>query len=171
MSADGSPPATPKAGKTYYLPKGLHARLKAAWWATREQPTLSGVVAAVFDSESDRLEQQYNDGHAFPLASAALGPRARRVDGESHTYYLDLAVHQRFVSAWAGTRTQSGAAASVSALAAGALEAEAARLERERNGGEPFPPAPTRARGVDPKAARQQGERMSAIWEKRRSKE
>lgn len=170
MPADSSPQAAAKAGKTYYLPKGLHARLKAAWWATREHPTLSALVASVLDSESARLERQLNNGQPFPIASAPLGPRARGVDGESHTYYIPLAVHQRFVSAWAGARGEHLAAASVSALAAELLEAEAGRLEQEFNEGEPFSPAPPRARGVDPTAARRQGEIMSEIWQQRRSK-
>lgn len=169
MPADGSPQAAAKAGKTYYLPKGLHARLKAGWWATREHPTLSAVVSSVLESETDRLEREHNDGQPFPIATAPLGPRARGVDGESHTYYLPLAVHERFVSAWAGTRTQPDAAASVSARAAELLEAEAARLERAFNDGQPFPPAPPGARGVDPAVARQQGETMAKIWQKRRS--
>ena len=127
-------------------------------------------MSSVFETESARLEREHNDGHPFPIATAPLGPRARGVDGESHTYYLPLAVHERFVSAWAGTRTQPDAAASVSARAAELLEAEAARLEREFNAGNLFPPAPPGARGVDPAVARQQGETMSRIWQKRRSK-
>lgn len=169
MSADGSPQIPAKAGKTYYLPKGLHARLKAAWWATQEQPTLSTLVASVFEVESDRREIAFNDGRPFPTATAPLGPRARGVDGESHTYYLPVSVHERFVSAWAGTRSRPNAAASVSALASVVLEAEADRLERTFNNGEAFPPAPPRARGVDPQAARRQGEKMSELWLKRRS--
>ena len=169
MPADGTPQSADRAGKTYYLPKGLHARLKAAWWATREHPTLSAAVASVFDSESTRREREFNSGKPFPIAAAPLGPRARGVDGESHTYYIPVAVHERFVSAWVGTRAEEPAAASVSALAAELLEAEAARLERDFNNGEPFPPAPPRARGVDPTAARRQGEIMSEIWQQRRS--
>lgn len=169
MSANGSPQTAAKAGKTYYLPKGLHARLKAAWWATREHPTLSAVVASVFETESSRREREFNGGKPFPIAAAPLGPRARGVDGESHTYYIPLTVHERFVSSWVGTRAEQPVAASVSALAAELLEAEAARLEREFNEGRPFPPAPPRARGVDPTAARRQGEIMSEIWQQRRS--
>ncbi len=169
MPANGSPQTAAKAGKTYYLPKGLHARLKAAWWATREHPTLSAVVASVFETESARREREFNDGQPFPIAAAPLGPRARGVDGESHTYYIPLTVHERFVSSWVGTRTEQPAAASVSALAAELLEAEADRLERQFNDGQPFPPAPPRARGVDPTAARRQGEIMSEIWQQRRS--
>ena len=75
MPADGSPQAAAKAGKTYYLPKGLHARLKAGWWATREHPTLSAVVSSVLESETDRLEREHNDGQPFPIATAPLGPR------------------------------------------------------------------------------------------------
>lgn len=170
MSADGSPQNPAKAGKTYYLPKGLHARLKAAWWATQEQPTLSALVTSVFEAESDRRELTFNDGRPFPTATAPLGPRARGVDGESHTYYLPVTAHERFVSVWAGTRTQPNAAASVSAFASELLEAEADRLERTFNNGEAFPPAPPRARGVDPQAARRQGEKMAELWQKRRSK-
>jgi hypothetical protein len=169
MSADGSPQDPVKAGKTYYLPKGLHARLKAAWWATQEHPTLSALVASVFTAESERRELAFNDGLPFPTATAALGPRARSVDGESHTYYLPVSVHERLVSAWAGTRSHPAAAASVSALASEVLEAEADRLERRFNNGEPFAPAPIRARGVDPQAARRQGEKMAELWQKRRS--
>ena len=171
MSADGSPQNPAKAGKTYYLPKGLHARLKAAWWATQEQPTLSALVASVYEAESDRRELAFNDGRPFPTATATapLGPRARGVDGESHTYYLPVTVHERFVSAWAGTRLQPNATASVSALASEVLKAEVDRLERTFNDGEAFPSAPIQARGVDPQAARQQGEKMSDLWRKRRS--
>lgn len=170
MCAVGSPHNVPKAGKTYYLPKGLHARLKSAWWATQEQPTLSALVASVFETESSRRELACNDGRPFPAATATLGPRARGVDGESHTYYLPVAVHERFVAAWAGSRTRTDAAASVSALASEILEAEAERLERTFNNGESFPPAPPGARGVDPQAARRQGEKMAVLWQKRRSK-
>ncbi|MFH8253049.1 hypothetical protein ACH3VR_21965 [Microbacterium sp. B2969] len=127
------------------------------------------MVVSVFETESARREREFNDGQPFPIVAAPRATRARGVDGESHTYYLPLSVHERFVSAWVGTRTEQPVAASVSALAAELLEAEADRLEREFNDGQPFPPAPPGARGVDPTAARRQGEIMSEIWQQRRS--
>ena len=60
--------------QTYYLPVALHARLKAAWWSTREEPegepALAGLVEVAFMREADRLEQLYNEGAPFPPAPA-----------------------------------------------------------------------------------------------------
>ena len=169
MPADDSPQPAARAGKTYYLPKGLHSRLKAAWWATREHPTLSAAVASVFTSTAGQLEREHNAGQPFPAVDALLVRRTRGVDGESHTYYIPVETHDRFVAAWAGTRSHPAAAASVSALAAEALEAETVRLEEHFNGGAPFPPAPESARGFDPTTARRQGVIMSEIWQQRRA--
>lgn len=169
MPGVGSPAPTGSAGKTYYLPEGLHPRLKAAWWATQEQPTLGALVAEIFDREASRLEAEYNMGHPFPPASSSLSARAARGQRLSHSYYIPIATHARLTAAWAGTRDLPDAAASVSDLVARLLEAEAERLESAFNGGQPFPAAPQRARGVDPEAARRQSEKLAALWRKKKA--
>lgn len=161
------------AGKAYYLPVGLHARLKAAWWATRDQedsaPTLGLLVTRAFNRAVVELQNDHNSGAMFPPGAATLRHRGGRGDHESHSYFLPVSTHQKLVDAWAATRTTADGAPSVSNLAARILAAEADRLERMHNSGEPFDPAPRGARGVNPAAARRQSEAMSAAWRKRRS--
>ena len=56
----------------YFLPVALHARLKAAWWSTRDEPegapALAGLVEVAIGRETDRLEHLYNAGSPFPLS-------------------------------------------------------------------------------------------------------
>lgn len=162
-----------QAGKAYYLPVGLHPRLKAAWWATRGQedsaPTLGLLVTQAFDRAVIQLQNEHNAGAPFPPGSATLRHRGGRGDHESRSYFLPVSTHQRLVDAWAATRTTAAGAPSVSNLAARILAAEAERLERTHNSGAPFEPAPRGARGVNPAAARRQSEAMSEAWRRRRS--
>lgn len=64
------------------------------------------------------------------------------------SFYLPIAVTARFRAAWWATRDTEDGAGSASALLAQAMDDAAERLEREYNGGQPFPPAPPGARGV-----------------------
>ena len=56
----------------YRVPIALHARLKAAWWATRDEPdgapSLAGLVERAFTEEAARLELLHNAGVEFPPA-------------------------------------------------------------------------------------------------------
>lgn len=169
---DAGSPRSSSTPKTYYLPAGLHQRLKAAWWATREMPTLSALVSSLIRDEAARLEDKFNKGSRFPAAKASLSSRATRGGArQRHTYYIPADVHTRLVAAWVATKDTEQAAPSVSALVSQLLEDEAMRLEREHNAGAIFSPAPDRARGVDPDAARRQGTMMAEIWRNRREAE
>lgn len=70
----GRASATGYRSFSYFIPTALHTRLKAAWWATRDEaegaPSLAGLVAASFEREADRLEHLYNEGAPFPPAPA-----------------------------------------------------------------------------------------------------
>lgn len=79
-SDSGSGAGGPLSGATatgyrsiaYRVPAALHARLKAAWWATRDEPdgapSLAGLVERAFTAEACRLEARHNAGAEFPLA-------------------------------------------------------------------------------------------------------
>lgn len=104
---------------------------------------------------------------------AAATPRGYR----SHAYYLHTQQHhERLKAAWWGTRhteqpvDEDDLAPSLNALVARLFEAEAARLEAKYNAGEPFPPAPKQARGVDPSATSRQGQTMTDLWSERRGR-
>lgn len=79
----GRHPGRDYRARAYYIPTGLHERLKAAWWATRTRsdgaPTLSALVEELFATEAARLEAEHNGGASFPLAPA----RARGVNAEA----------------------------------------------------------------------------------------
>ncbi|WP_299091792.1 hypothetical protein, partial [uncultured Microbacterium sp.] len=49
-----------------------------------------------------------------------------------------------------------------------AIGREADRLEQLYNSGDPFPPAPAKARGISRTAAQRQGEWLRGEWERRR---
>lgn len=70
----GGASATGYRSIAYFLPAALHARLKAAWWATRDEPegapSLAGLVEISFLREAEQLEQLYNEGEPFPPAPA-----------------------------------------------------------------------------------------------------
>lgn len=73
----------------YYLPGALHARLKAAWWGTRDlpgsAPTLSVLVEALLTQEAVRLELEHNHGDSFPPApesARGVNTDAARRQGE-----------------------------------------------------------------------------------------
>jgi len=163
-----SPRATANGyrSQSYYLSDDLHRRIKAAWWATRTQsdgaPSLSLLVSRLLETESLRLEREHNAGKRFPAApTSARGRRSEHLSGHrSRTYYLTSDLHDRIKAAWWATQEQP----SLSILVAALLEVEAGRLERAHNAGEPFPPAPASARGVDPEAARRQGQFMTNLW-------
>lgn len=88
----------------------------------------------------------------------------------SHAYYLPTALHERLKAAWWATKDEPApdGEPSLATKVARLFEEEAERLEQKFNGGEPFPPAPRRARGVDPEASRRQGEFMTGVWSKSR---
>lgn len=75
----------------YYIPTALHERLKAAWWATREEeapdgsPSLSTKVAQLFLDEAERLEAKRNGGAPFPPApknARGIDPAASKRQSE-----------------------------------------------------------------------------------------
>lgn len=89
MSASDETDPDAAAGKrykpqAYYLPIELHERLKAAWWATRDEPepdgagSLGNKVVRLFEIECERLEQKFNGGKPFPPAPK----NARGISGE-----------------------------------------------------------------------------------------
>jgi len=165
--------ATGYRSQSYFLPAALHARLKGAWWATRDlsdgAPTLSALVEQIFVAETSRLELEHHGGNPFPPAPrGAQGNRG--VASEDHryvAYYLPANLHARLKAAWWATRDES--TPTLSALVERAFVAEASRLEESHNGGAQFPPAPESARGVSAAAARRQGEWMRREWESRRA--
>lgn len=165
--------ATGYRSQSYFLPAALHARLKGAWWATRElsdgEPTLSALVERIFLTEVTRLERTHNQGVAFPLAPrGAQGSRGASSDDHRYVaYYLPADLHARLKAAWWATR--DSATPTLSALVERAFVDTASRLEQNHNGGAPFPPAPESARGVSASAARRQGEWMRREWESRRA--
>lgn len=171
-SAAARTTATGYRSVSYFLPGALHARLKGAWWATREfadgAPTLSALVEQVFVEEVSRLEQAHNEGRPFPEAPrGAQG--ARGAGSEDHryvAYYLPADLHASLKAAWWATR--STALPTLSALVERVFVSEAARLEGSHNAGAEFPAAPTSARGVSSAAARRQGEWLRREWEIRR---
>lgn len=165
--------ATGYRSQSYFLPATLHARLKGAWWGTRDltdgAPTLSALVERVFLATATRLEGERNQGSVFPPAPrGAQGSRgASSEDHRPVAYYLPADLHARLKAAWWATRDAS--TPTLSALVERAFVEEAERLEQSYNGGEPFPPAPESARGVSAAAARRQGEWMRREWESRRA--
>ena len=158
----------------YFLPVALHARLKAAWWSTRDEPegapSLAGLVEVAIGREADRLEQLYNSGDPFPASPArAQGVNPRGATGYRHqTYYLPVALHARLKAAWWSTRDEPEGAPSLAGLVEVAIGREADRLEQLYNSGDPFPPAPAKARGISRTAAQRQGEWLRGEWERRR---
>lgn len=170
----GAESATGYRSIAYFIPAELHARLKAAWWSTRDEPegapSLAGLVELAFVRETDHLEGLYNSGAPFPLAPArAQGVNPRGAVGYSHqTYYLPAALHARLKAAWWSTRDEQEGASSLAGLVAAAFVREADRLEGLYNSGTPFPLAPARARGINRTAAQRQGEWLRGEWERRR---
>ena len=164
--------ATGYRSVSYFLPAALHARLKAAWWATREAtdgaPTLSALVERVFLAHVTRIEGEHNAGRPFSEA-----PRRSQGSGgagsEDHryvAYYLPADLHARLKAAWWATRDATSP--TLSTVVEQLFAAEASRLEAQHNDGAPFPPAPESARGVSAAAARRQGEWLRREWEARR---
>ena len=164
--------ATGYRSVSYFLPASLHARLKGAWWATREladgAPTLSALVERIFIAETTRLELEHNDAQPFPPAPrGAQGNRgATSTEHRYVAYYLPADLHARLKAAWWGTR--STAVPTLSALVETVFITEATRLEEHHNAGATFPAAPDSARGVSGAAARRQGEWLRREWEIRR---
>jgi|TARA_B100000678_G_scaffold123912_1_gene103624 hypothetical protein len=158
----------------YFLPVALHARLKAAWWSTRDEPegapALAGLVEVAIGRETNRLEQLYNAGSPFPPApDRAQGVNPRGAAGYRHqTYYLPVALHARLKAAWWSTRDEPEGAPALAGLVEVAFMREADRLEQLYNEGAPFPPAPAKARGISRAAAQRQGEWLRGEWERRR---
>lgn len=90
----------------------------------------------------------------------------------SHTYYIQNAAHERLKAAWWALVNKEGAQQrSLSALVEALILEEAERLEVEHNNGEPFDPAPQRARIVDPEGVRRQAETASEYMRSVRSRE
>ncbi|MDZ7881913.1 MAG: hypothetical protein U5N53_02890 [Mycobacterium sp.] len=152
------PPAT--AQSRYFLPVALHSRLKAAWWATRDEPegapALAGLVEVAIGHEADRLEQLYNEGVPFQAApTRAQGVNPKGASGYRHqTYYLPVALHARLKAAWWATKDKPEGAPALAGLVEVAFEREASHLGELYNEGVPFPPAPAKARGISRAAAR-----------------
>lgn len=177
--------ATGYRSVSYFLPASVRDRLKAAWWATRDEPdgapTLSALVERVFGVHVSALELTHNSGAAFeaaPRLAQGLNPESSpRRAGTAPTeytyvaYYLPSELHSRIKAAWWALREQPGASPSLSALVERLLAAEARRLEQEHNAGDQFPPAPARARGVSSSAARRQGEWLRQEWQSRRGEQ
>lgn len=165
-----SPDAPESRLQGFWIRTADHERLKAAWWATQTVPTLGAMISEIEISEAARLEREFNDGK--PFEPAPRGARGRKAgddaDYRMHSYYIPTAAHRRLLAAWWWTRQEEEGYASVSALMAERILARAEELEREFNGGAPFPPAPKTARGVDPAAARRQSEKLSAQWQRAR---
>lgn len=83
---------------TYYLNSVLHEEFKAAWWATRTEPSLSMLVAVLMETEARRLEKKFNDGQQFPRAPIA----ARGVDPAGARRQGDFMANM-----WSGTRQEN----------------------------------------------------------------
>lgn len=170
----GSVSATGYRSIAYFLPVALHARLKAAWWATRDEPegapALAGLVELAIGHEADRLEQLYNEGVPFQAApTRAQGVNPKGAAGYRHqTYYLPVALHARLKAAWWATKDKPEGAPALAGLVEVAFEREASHLEQLYNEGAPFPPAPAKARGISRAAAQRQGEWLRGEWERRR---
>ena len=164
--------ATGYRSVSYYLPAALHARLKAAWWATRDcpdgAPTLSALVEGIFLEYVTRVELERNDGQPFPPAPRnAQGPRgAASEDHRLVAYYLPANLHARLKATWWALRDARTPA--LSSVVEALFVDTAATLEQRHNDGVPFPPAPDSARGVSRAAAVRQGEWMRREWEIRR---
>lgn len=164
--------ATGYRSVSYYLPAALHARLKAAWWATRDcpdgAPTLSALVEGIFLEYVTKAELEHNDGRPFPPAPrGAQGPRGRASAGHRLVaYYLPADLHARLKATWWALR--DGHAPTLSSVVEKLFLAAAAELEQRHNDGAAFPPAPDSARGVSKIAAVRQGEWMRREWETRR---
>ena len=158
----------------YFLPVALHSRLKAAWWATRDEaegaPALAGLVEVAIGHEADRLEQLYNEGAPFQAApTRAQGVNPNGAAGYRHqTYYLPVALHARLKAAWWATKDKPEGAPALAGLVEVAFEREASHLEQLYNEGVAFPPAPAKARGISRAAAQRQGEWLRGEWERRR---
>ncbi|MGC5173055.1 hypothetical protein ACLQ2Q_20645 [Microbacterium sp. DT81.1] len=164
--------ATGYRSVSYFLPAALHARLKAAWWGTRElsdgAPTLSALVERIFLEYVTRVELEHNAGAPFPPApKGAQGPRGTAsADHRLVAYYLPADLHVRIKATWWALRDASSPA--LSSVVESLFTAAAVELEQEHNGGAPFAPAPDSARGVSRAAALRQGEWMRREWETRR---
>ncbi|MFF8188797.1 hypothetical protein ACF044_16205 [Microbacterium sp. NPDC016588] len=170
----GRASATGYRSFSYFIPTALHTRLKAAWWATRDEaegaPSLAGLVEVAFAREACRLEETFNGGEPFPSSPArAQGVNPRGATGYAHqAYYLPVDLHARLKAAWWATRDEAEGAPSLAGLVAASFEREADRLEHLYNEGAPFPPAPARARGISRAAAQRQGDWLRGEWERRR---
>lgn len=157
---------------SYFLPAALHARLKAAWWGTRDlcdgAPTLSALVERIFLTYVTHVELEHNGGAPFPPAPrGAQGPRgASSADHRLVAYYLPADLHTRLKATWWALRNTRTPA--LSSVVETLFTEAAAELEQACNGGAPFPPAPDSARGVSRAAASRQGEWMRREWETRR---
>lgn len=164
--------ATGYRSVSYFLPAALHARLKAAWWGTREfsdgAPTLSALVERIFLEYVTRVELEHNAGVPFPPAPrGAQGPRGTgSADHRLVAYYLPADLHVRIKATWWALR--DAASPALSSVVESLFSAAAVELEEKHNGGAPFAPAPDSARGVSRAAALRQGEWMRREWETRR---
>ena len=85
-------------------------------------------------------------------------------------YYLPVELHERFKAAWWATRGEPApdGAGSMGAKVERLLEEECLRLEELYNQGEPFPPAPKRARGTTGEGTQRQRAFMERYWSDRR---
>lgn len=172
VSAPARTTATGYRSVSYYLPAALHARLKAAWWATRDcpdgAPTLSALVEAIFLEYVTAAELEHNGGHPFPAAPrGAQGPRGLASEGHRLVaYYLPADLHARLKATWWALR--DGRSPALSSVVEKLFLTAAADLEQRHNAGSVFPPAPDSARGVSRIAAVRQGEWMRREWETRR---
>lgn len=157
---------------SYFLPAPLHARLKAAWWGTRDlhdgAPTLSALVERIFLAYVIRVELEHNEGVPFPPAPrGAQGPRgSSSADHRLVAYYLPADLHARIKATWWARRNAQTPA--LSTVVETLFTEAAAELEATHNGGARFPLAPDSARGVSRAAASRQGEWMRREWETRR---
>ena len=110
--------ATGYRSVSYFLPAALHARLKAAWWGTREfsdgAPTLSALVERIFLEYVTRVELEHNAGAPFPPApKGAQGPRGTAsADHRLVAYYLPADLHVRIKATWWALRDASSPALS-----------------------------------------------------------
>ena len=164
--------ATGYRSVSYFLPAALHARLKAAWWATRDcpdgAPTLSALVEGIFLEYVTRAELEHNQGAPFPPAPRnAQGSRGAASEGRRLVaYYLPADLHARLKATWWALRDARTPA--LASVVESLFVATVQTLEQRHNQGAPFPPAPESARGVSRAAAERQGEWMRREWEIRR---